>query len=73
MNDTAILKNIQTGDLYRNIEGNTFKNLRTGVSGDIPKELTNKILHIDYNASMILNKYPHLEELIYRMKLKIEL
>ena len=70
--DTAVLRNIQTNDVYRHLQGNTFKNLRTGVSGDIPEDLANKILRIDYNASMMLNKYPHLEELIFTLKLKLD-
>ena len=72
MSEIAILKNIQTQDLYRHIKDNVFKNLRTGVEGEIPEELSNKILKIDYNASMMLNKYPVIEELIFKLKLKIE-
>lgn len=72
MNDTAILKNIQTQDLYRHRQGNVFKNLRTGVEGEITEELANKILVIDYKASMMFNKYPLLEELVFKLKLKIE-
>ena len=72
MNDTAILKNIQTNNLYRHIKGNTFKNLSTGVEGEILEELANKILVIDYKASMMFNKYPLLEELVFKLKLKIE-
>ena len=72
MNDTAVLKNVQNLDLYRHIKDNTFKNLRTGVEGEIPEELTNKILTIDFNATMLFNKYPLLEELVFKLKLKIE-
>ena len=72
MNDTAVLKNVQNSDLYRHIKDNTFKNLRTGVEGEIPAELTNKILRIDFNATMLFNKYPLLEELVFKLKLKID-
>ena len=72
MNDTAVLKNVQNLDLYRHIKDNTFKNLRTGAEGEIPEELTNKILTIDFNATMLFNKYPLLEELVFKLKLKIE-
>ena len=72
MNDTAVLKNVQNLDLYRHIKDNTFKNLRTGVEGEIPEELTNKILTIDFNSTMLFNKYPLLEELVFKLKLKIE-
>ena len=72
MKDTAVLINSKTQDLYRHIKGNIFKNLRTGVTGEIPEELANKILVIDYKASMMFNKYPLLEELVFKLKLKIE-
>lgn len=72
MNDTAVLKNVQNSDLYRHIKDNTFKNLRTNIEGEIPAELTNKILRIDFNATMLFNKYPLLEELVFKLKLKID-
>ena len=72
MKDTAVLINSKTQDLYRHIQGNIFKNLRTGVTGEIPEELANKILVIDYKSSMMFNKYPLLEELVFKLKLKIE-
>ena len=72
MKDTAVLINYKTQDLYRHIQGNIFKNLRTGVEGEIPEELTNKILKIDFKATMLFNKYPLLEELVFKLKLKIE-
>lgn len=72
MNDTAVLVNFQTNDLYRHVQGSTFKNLRTKKEGDIPEDLANKVLIIDYNATMMINKFPIIEELIYRLKLKKE-
>lgn len=72
MSETAVLRNVQTQDLYRHLEGNTFKNLRTGIEGNIPEELTNKILVIDYNSTMMFNKYPLLEELVFKLKLKLD-
>ena len=72
MNDTAILRNLQTNDLYRHIEGNKFKNLRTGLEGEIPEELTNKVLVIDYNSTMMINKYPIIETIIEKLGLKYE-
>ena len=29
-------------------------------------------ISIDYNATMLLNKYPHIEEMIFKLKLKLE-
>ena len=71
MKDTAVLINPKTQDLYRHIKDNTFRNLRTNVAGEIPAELTNKILRIDFKATMLFNKYPLLEELVFKLKLKI--
>ena len=72
MKDSAVLTNYKTQDLYRHVKDNTFKNLRTNVEGEIPAELTNKILRIDFNATMLFNKYPLLEELVFKLKLKID-
>ena len=72
MHDTGILRNLQTNDLYRHLGGNKFKNLRTLAEGEIPEGLANKILIIDYNATMMLNKYPMIEDLIFSLKLKLE-
>lgn len=72
MNDTAILTLKKNGDLYRHIDGNNYKNIRTGVVWEIPEDKMNEIFVIDYNASMMLNKYPLIEEMIFKLKLKIE-
>ncbi len=69
---TAILKLKKNNDLYRHIEGNKFKNLRTGVEWEIEDEKAKEIFMIDYNCSMMFNKYPILEEMIFKLKLKLE-
>ena len=59
-------------DLYRHIEGTKYKNLRTNKEWDIPDEKAAEIFTISYNATMMINKYPIIEELILKLKLKLE-
>lgn len=72
MNDTAILRLKKNDDLYRDLGNDKYLNLRTKVEWDIPPEKMNEIFVIDYNATMMINKYPHLEEFIFALKLKLE-
>lgn len=69
---TAICRLRKNGDAYRHIEGNTFKNLRTGIDWEIDEDKAAEIFVIDYNASMMLNKYPIIEEMIFKLKLRLE-
>ena len=78
MNNTAILRNKHNpeadnyNDLYRHIKKNVVRNLRTGVEGAISDKQLQSQFVIDYNATMILNKHPHIEEIIFKLKLKLE-
>lgn len=68
----AIVRNIQTNDLYRFHGGNKFTNLRTGVSGDIPTEIAQSVLKINLEATEIFNEYPEVEKMIGVLGLKFE-
>jgi len=72
MNNTAVLRNIQNNILYRHIKGDTYKNLATGVQAEIKPEIATKYLKLNTEATIMLNKYPHLELLINKLGLKIE-
>jgi hypothetical protein len=72
MNNTAVLRNIQNDILYRHIEGDIYKNLSTRVQAEIKPEIATKYLKLNTEATLMLNKNPHLEDLIFRLKLKIE-
>ena len=78
MKDTAVLRNKHNpnadnyNDLYRHVRDNTVRNLRTGVEGDISDNQLQTQFVIDYNATMLLNKYPNIEEIIFKLKLKLE-
>jgi len=71
-NETAIVKLKKNNDLYRHLQNSKYKNIRTGIEWDIPDEKAKDIFVIDYKASMMFNKYPLLEELVFKLKLKIE-
>lgn len=73
MYNTAILRNIQNNNLYRHIEGDIYKNIATGVQAEIPPDKAKEFLKLNVDASMILNKYPMVELLINKLKLKIEI
>ena len=78
MKDTAVLRNKHNpdaanyNDLYRHVKDNTVRNLRTGVEGHITDNQLQTQFVIDYNATMLLNKYPHIEEMIFKLKLKLD-
>jgi hypothetical protein len=67
-----VVRNIQNNDLYFFEGGNTFTNIRTGKSGEINDELAQKVLKINTEASLILNEYPQVADMINRLNLKIE-
>jgi len=71
MNNTAIVRNIQTNDLYRHIEDNQFKNIRTGVIGNVPPDKAQKAFQINLEATLILNSNPNIEKLINVLGLSI--
>ena len=72
MNDTAILRLKKNDNLYRHIEGSKYKNIRTDVVWEIPDEQAKDVFELDVQASLLFNKYPLLEEMVFKLKLKIE-
>jgi hypothetical protein len=71
-NKTAILRNIKTDVLYRHISGTTYRNIATGVSGEIPDEIASKHLVINTELSLMLNKNCQIERLIEGLGLRYE-
>lgn len=72
-NKTGVCRNIQSGDYYRHIKENIYRNLRTGAEGEIEPETAQRILKINYDATMLMNQYPMIEIMVERLKLKGEL
>jgi hypothetical protein len=68
----AIVRNINTNDLYRYLGDNRFRNIRTGKEGVVSDEMAKEIFKISVEATAILNEYPNAEEMIRRLNLKAD-
>lgn len=67
-----VVRNLKTSDLYEFCGGNTFKNLRTGATGEVTDEVARKSFVINVEASMIIDEYPIVKELIQKLGLKFQ-
>jgi hypothetical protein len=68
----AIVRNTQTNVLYRYLGENRYRNLCSGVEGEIKEELAQKIFKINAEATVICEEYPMVEELIKSLNLKLD-
>lgn len=68
----AIVRNIQTNDLYRYHGNDEYTNIRTGKRGNINPELAQKIFKINLEATEICETYPAVEEMIKKLNLKAD-
>lgn len=66
----AVVRNIQTNDLYRYHGNNEYTNIRTGKRGEIKEELAQKIFKINLEATELFEEYPEIENLINKLNLK---
>ncbi|MEY4333380.1 MAG: hypothetical protein RLZZ196_2123, partial [Bacteroidota bacterium] len=67
----AILRNIQNNHLYRYLGGNRYRNLMTGVEGEIGEDVAQRIFKINLELTEICENFPNVEKLIHALKLKI--
>ncbi len=68
----AIVKNKKNNFVYRYIGKNVFKNVVTGVIGEVSDEAARKTFVISVEATVICEEYPMVEELIKALQLKFE-
>lgn len=68
----GVVRNIKSNDLYEFCGGNTFKNLRTGATGEVSDEVARKSFVINVEATMILDEFPIVKELISKLNLKFQ-
>jgi hypothetical protein len=68
----AIVRNIQNNQLYQYLGGNKYKNLITGVEGEVSDEMAKKIFKINLQATKILNDFPIVQNLISELGLTID-
>jgi hypothetical protein len=66
----AIVRNIQTNDLYRYHGGDEYTNIRTGVRGVIKPELSQKIFKINLEATELCEEFPMIEILMKTLNMK---
>lgn len=68
----AIVRKISNDVPYRYLGNNRYRNLITGVEGEVPEELANKVFKINLDATYFCENYPIVELLIRKLGLKIE-
>jgi hypothetical protein len=68
----AIVRNIQNNFLYRYLGGNKYRNIATGVEGEISEEVAQRIFKINLELTELCQEFPNIEKMIYQLKLKID-
>lgn len=68
----AIVRNIQNNQLYQYLGGNKYKNLITGVEGEVPDDMAKKIFKINLQATKIVHDFPVIQTLISELGLTID-
>lgn len=68
----AIVRNIQNNHLYRYLGGNRYRNIMTGVEGEIGEDVAQKIFKINLELTELCENFPNVEKLIHTLKLKMD-
>lgn len=71
-NNIAIVRHKKTNDLYYFLGGNKFRNIRSGVEGEVPDDVAQRSFAINLEATVLINEYPMLEDLIRSLNLKMD-
>ena len=66
----AIVRNIQNNNLYRYLGGNTYRNIMTGVEGEIDEAVAARIFKINLELTDLCENFPNIEIMINKLKLK---
>ena len=66
----AIVRNIQNNNLYRYLGGNTYRNIMTGVEGEIDEAVARRIFKINLELTDLCENFPNIEIMINKLKLK---
>lgn len=72
MEDFAIVRNVQNNQLYMYVGENKYKNMITGIEGEIDPETARKVFRINLHLTEICYEFPKVQELISRLNLKID-
>lgn len=65
-----ICRNIQNNQFYFFEGGNTFTNIVSGRSGEVPDEKARELFRFNPALSVLVNEYPAVEGLIKKLNLK---
>ncbi len=65
-----IVRNINNNVLYEYLGENIFMNLATGKSGKVSDETARKTFKVNLEATIIVNDYPIIKDLISKLGLK---
>jgi len=68
----AIVRNIQNNTFYRYLGDNRYRNLITGVEGEITEELARKLFKINVEMTALCEDFPDIEKLIQSLQLKAD-
>lgn len=68
----AIVRNIQNNNLYRYLGDNKYRNIMTGVEGEIDEAVAARIFKINLELTELCEEFPNIEKMIYQLKLKID-
>lgn len=66
----AIVRNIQNNNLYRYLGGNKYRNIMTGVEGEIDEAVASRIFKINLELTDLCENFPNIEVMINKLKLK---
>jgi hypothetical protein len=66
----AIVRNIQNNNLYRYLGGNKYRNIMTGVEGEIDEVVASRIFKINLELTDLCENFPNIEIMINKLKLK---
>lgn len=67
-----ICRNIQNNLPYEFLGGNKFRNLLTGKEGEVDDEKAREVFRFSVEATMIINEYPEVENLINTLQLRFD-
>ncbi len=67
-----LCRNIQNDEVYEYLGGNEFKNLRTGIAGNVETEKARGIFRFNVEATQMMFDYPIIEEMINVLNLKFD-
>jgi len=66
----AIVRNIQNNNLYRYLGDNKYRNIMTGVEGEIDEAVASRIFKINLELTDLYENFPNIEIMINKLKLK---